>query len=117
MANPRYCLPALAERGEGDEFVAEARRCAPGAAAVVGAGEPAFVAAGVGGGFLKPLGGERAVGADNERGESGPVFHEERGGDDRAWRGECGGAPGAREACRIVRAAGSTTGADVGAGP
>lgn len=53
----------MAERGEGDEFVAEPSRLAPGNAGVFGAGEPPVVAAGVGGGFLKPLGGEGAVGA------------------------------------------------------
>ena len=53
---------------------------------------------GVGGGrwFLEPLGGEGTVGADAERGEVSPVFHEERGGDDRAGDGERGRTGGER---------------------
>ena len=41
---------------------------------------------------MEPLGGERAVGADGEGSEVGPVFHEERGGDDRERRGKGLGA-------------------------
>jgi len=83
---------ALAERSEGDEFVAEGRGGAPGKAGVFGAGEPAgvaVVAAGVIG--LKPLGGEGAVGADGERGEVSPVLHEDGTRDDGARGGERGG--------------------------
>lgn len=85
---PNGKVAALAERGDGDELVAEARGRAPCATGVCGARIPTVVtvvAAGVIG--LKPLRGQGTVGADAERGEVGPVFHQERVRYDGAgWR-------------------------------
>ena len=74
--------------------MAQAGGFTPGGAVVGGPGEPAVVTAFVEGAGLEPLGPERAVGADRESGEVGPVFHQQRGGNDGTRRRPGGGGGG-----------------------